>query len=89
MEEPRVKLIEKAQKKIDKMIDELKLLQDAQTYIMVNTGEDQGVVQQIRLAVRSLGQASYELLLAQASAEGEEIVGQIKHDLDKFEEAVQ
>lgn len=87
MESPRVKLIEKQQKKVDKMIEELKLLQDAQTYIMVNTGEDQGVVQQIELAVRNLGQASYNLLLAQASAEGEEIVGQMKQNLEQFQEA--
>lgn len=84
MEEPRVKLLQKHQKKVDNLIGDLQLLMDAQAHIMTNTGEDAGVVEQIRLAIRNLGQASYNLLMAEASAEGEEIIGQMKADLSKF-----
>ncbi len=89
MEAPRVKLLQKHQKKVDGLIDDLTLLLDAQSHIMVNTGEDAGVVEQIRLAIRSLGQASYELLLAVASAEGEEVVGQMQANLQRFADAAE
>ena len=89
MEAPRVKLLQKHQKKVDGLIDDLTLLLDAQSHIMVNTGEDAGVVEQLRLAIRSLGQASYELLLAVASAEGEEVVGQMQANLQRFADAAE
>ncbi len=87
MEKTRVDLVKKEQKKVDKMIEELKLLLDAQSHIMVNTGEDEGVCEQLRLAIRNLGQTSYNLLMVMASAEGEEIVGQMKAQLDMFQRA--
>ena len=71
MEAPRVKLLKKHQKKVDDLINDLTLMMDAQSHLMVNTGEDAGVVEQLRLAIRSMGQASYSLLMALASAEGE------------------
>lgn len=89
MDAPRVKLLQKHQKKVDGLIDDLTLLLDAQSHIMVNTGEDAGVVEQIRLAIRSLGQASYSLLMALASAEGEEVVGQMQADLQRFADAAE
>ena len=89
MEAPRVKLLQKHQKKVDGLIDDLTLLMDAQSHIMVNTGEDAGVVEQLRLAIRSLGQASYSLLMAMASAEGEEVVGQMKANLQRFADAAE
>ena len=89
MDAPRVKLLQKHQKKVDGLIDDLTLLLDAQSHIMVNTGEDAGVVEQIRLAIRSLGQASYSLLRAMASAEGEEVVGQMQANLQRFADAAE
>lgn len=89
MDTPRVKLLQKNQKKVDGMIDELTLLMDAQSHIMVNTGEDAGVVEQLRLTIRSLGQASYSLLMAMASAEGEEVVGQMQANLKRFADAAE
>lgn len=56
MEEPRVKILQKQQKKADTMINDLMLLSDA-------------------------------LLIAIASAEGQEMVGQMKADLDALEAA--
>ena len=82
MEEPRVKILQKQQKKADTMINDLMLLSDAQRYIMMNTGADVGVCTQIAAAIRSLQKASYELLIAIASAEGQEMVGQMMADLD-------
>lgn len=84
MEEVRVKLLQKQQKKVDTMINDLQMLLDAQKHIMVNTGEDIGVCTQIDAAIGNLRNASYSLLLAEASAEGQEIVGQMKADLDKL-----
>ena len=84
MEAPRVKLLQKHQKKVDGLINDLTLLMDAQSHLMVNTGEDAGVVEQLRLAIRNLGQASYCLLMAMASAEGEEVVGQMSANLQRF-----
>ena len=89
MEAPRVKLLQKHQNKVDGLIDDLTLLLDAQSHIMVNAGEDAGVVEQIRLAIRSLGQASYSLLMAMASSEGEEVVGQMKANLQRFADAAE
>lgn len=82
MEEPRVKILQKQQKKADTMINDLMLLSDAQRYIMMNTGADVGVCTQIGAAIKHLQNASYALLLAVASAEGEEITGQMMADLD-------
>lgn len=84
MEVPRINLLKKHQKKVDGIIEDLKLLLDAQTHIMVNTGEDVGVCSEIRQAIRELSRASYSLLLAEASAEGQEITGQMQADLEKF-----
>lgn len=81
-------MLQKQQKKVDAVINDLQLLLPAQTYIMVNTGGDQGVVTEIRTAIQQLGKANYSLLLAEASAEGEEIVGQMRADLDKLTNAV-
>lgn len=89
MEVTRVKLLQKYQKKVDTVINDLQLLLDAQAYHMQNTGEDVGVCTQLRSTISSLGKASYELLLAIASAEGEEIVGQMKMDMRRFEEAAE
>ena len=89
MEAPRVKLLQKHQKKVDDLIQNLTLLIDAQSYLMVNTGEDAGVVEQLRLAIRNLGQASYCLLMAMASAEGEEVVGQMQANMQRFADAAE
>jgi len=89
MEAPRVKLLQKHQKKVDGLINDLTLLMDAQSHLMVNTGEDAGVVEQLRLAIRNLGQASYCLLMAMASAEGEEVVGQMSANLQRFADAAE
>ena len=89
MEDTRVKLLQKFQKKADVLINDLTLLQDAQKYYMQNTGEDVGVCTQLALAISNLGKASYNLLMAIASAEGEEIVGQMKVDMQRFEDAAQ
>ena len=89
MEETRKKLLEKHQKKVDKLIEELKLLKDAQSHVMVNSGTDIGVVGQLGITIDHLSQASYSLLLGIASAEGGEIIGQMKVNLDQFQEAAQ
>lgn len=82
MEEIRVKALQKQQKKTDAQINDLMLLEDATRYNMMNTGADVGVCAQISAAIRHLRNASYALLLAVASAEGEEITGQMMADLD-------
>ena len=82
-------MLQKHQKKVDGLIDDLTLLMDAQSHLMVNTGEDAGVVEQLRLAIRSLGQESYSLLMAMASAEGEEVVGQMQANLQRFADAAE
>lgn len=84
MEKIQVKFLEKQQKKVDTVINDLSLLLDAQCHIMVNTGQDVGIVEQIRRAIECLRNASYELLLAEAAAEGEEITGQMKANLDNL-----
>ena len=89
MESARIKLLEKFQKKTDTLINDLTLLQDAQKYYMQNTGEDVGVCTQLASAISNLGKESYNMLMAIASAEGEEVVGQMKMDLQRFEEAAQ
>lgn len=87
MEDIRIKLLDKHQKKIDKEINDLELLIDATKFGAVNTGEDVGVCSQLVKASEFLRQASYCMLLAIASAEGEEITGQMKADLDNLRKA--
>lgn len=87
MEEVRVKLLAKHQQKIDKEINDLELLIDATKYGAMNTGEDVGTCTQLVKARDSLRPASYCMLLAIASAEGQEITGQMMADLDNMRRA--
>lgn len=87
MEDIRIKLLDKHQKKIDKEINNLELVIDATKYGAINTGEDVGVCTQLIEARDHMRQASYCLLLAIASAEGGEITGQMQADLDNWRKA--
>lgn len=87
MEDTRMKLLDKHQKKIDKEIDELELIIDATKFGAMNSGEDLGVCTQLVKARDHLRQASYCMLLAIASAEGQEITGQMMADLESMRKA--
>lgn len=87
MEDIRMKLLDKHQKKIDKEIDELELIIDATKFGAMNSGEDLGVCTQLVAARDRLRQASYCMLMAIASAEGQEITGQMMADLENMRKA--
>ena len=87
MEEIRVKLLEKHQKKLDKEINELELVLDAAKFGAMHNGEDVGICVQLTRARDHLRQASYSMLLAIASAEGQELTGQMMADLENLQQA--
>lgn len=84
MEEIRVRMLQKQQKKVEGVICDLSLLLDAQKHVMANTGLDADVCTQITEAIESLRGAAYALLLAEASSEDEQIAGRMMTDLERF-----
>ncbi len=84
MEEIRVKYLEKYQKKVDTMVDDLELLHDAQMHVSANGSEDAEACAQIRKAVVDLRNASYSLLKAVVAAEGGEITDRMMANLERL-----
>ncbi len=87
MEEIRVKLLQKQQKKVDAVINDLAILLDAQKHVAAKTGKDMGVCAEIHEAIGQLRNAYYSLILAEAASEDQQMVGQMMADLDKFAQA--
>lgn len=85
MEEIRVKYLEKYQKKVDTLVDDLELLHDAQMHVSENSMEDADACAQIREAVVNLRNASYKLLLAVVATEGGEITDRMMANLERLQ----
>ena len=87
MEEIRIRMLQKQQKKVDGVINDLSLLLDAQQHVTAKTGKDMGVCTEIHEAIAQLRNAYYALILAEAAAEDEKMAGQMMADLNRFAEA--
>lgn len=86
MKDTWVKRLEKIQKKLETLTDDLDLLTQAEL-AEVQAGNDPGMAIQMKMAIDKLDAAAYNLAMAKASAEGVELVGQMKADLDRLERA--
>lgn len=87
MEEIRVKYLEKYQKKVDTLVDDLELLHDAQMHVSAGSAEDNEACAEIREAVVHLRNASYRLLKAIVAAEGGEITDRMMENLERLQMA--
>lgn len=87
MEEIRVKYLEKYQKKVDTLVDDLELLHDAQMHVSSGSAEDNEACAEIREAVVHLRNASYRLLKAIVAAEGGEITDRMLENLERLQMA--
>lgn len=76
--------IETVGKKTGKLIDDIEVLYRAQIYEVQKEGTGVGVASQLQEAEGHMRRALYSISLAMASAEGDEIIGQMKADLDEF-----
>lgn len=78
------KRIDKIGKKIGNLIDDIEVLYRAQIFEVTHENTGIGVATQLQSAGDKMRSALYCISLAKASAEGEEIVGQMKANLDGF-----
>lgn len=79
--------IKKLEKKLCALLDDLDVLYRAELYSVAHGYSGRGADAQINLAMRSMKKVIYNLELAVASAEGSEVIEQMKSDLDRFEAA--
>ena len=89
MEKIRIKYLEKYQKKVDSLIDDLELLHDAQMHVSESGMEDAAACAEIRKAVMDLRNASFNLLKAVVSAEGGEITDKMMASLERLRVAAE
>lgn len=79
--------IKKLEKKLCALLDDLDVLYRAELYSVTQGYSGSGVAAQINLAMGNMKKVIYNLELAVASAEGSEVIEQMKSDLDRFEAA--
>lgn len=78
------KRVDKIGKKIGNLIDDIEVLYRAQIFEVTHENTGIGLATQLQSAGDKMRSALYCISLAKASAEGEEIVGQMKANLDGF-----
>lgn len=84
MDDNKLNRMKKLAKKLADINDDLQILIDAQAFTMTQSGDGEGIVTQLKLAQKNILQALYNFALAEASAEGEEITGQMSMNLHKL-----
>lgn len=87
MDENKLSRMKKLAKKLGDINDDLQILIDAQLFQVTQSGEGIGIVTQLKEAQKNILKAMYNFALAEASAEGEEVTGQLSADLKRFMDA--
>jgi hypothetical protein len=88
MEENRLKKMQAMANKVAKIVEELDIFIDAQLYqASINGGAGEGVVAQLKIASDNLKKATYSFALAEASADADCYIDQMKMNIEKIGEA--